>query len=127
VRFAATADDVAPMIAAAAGDPAPQLLVIDDADLVDDADGRVARLLAGRRPDVHVVIAARPEGLRGRYADFTQDVRRSRQGLLLRPDCDSDGDLVGTPLPRRGPTRFGAGRGYLVRDGQCELVQAARR
>jgi hypothetical protein len=44
----------------------------------------------------------------------------------LRPDRDVDGDLLATPLPRRGPVRLDAGRGYLVRDGQCQLVQAAR-
>jgi S-DNA-T family DNA segregation ATPase FtsK/SpoIIIE len=102
------------------------LLVIDDADLVDDPGGHLARLVATRRPDLHVVIAGRPEGLRSRFGHFTQEVRRARQGLLLRPDRDIDGDLLSTRLPRRGAVRFDIGRGYLVHDGQCQLVQTAR-
>ncbi|MCU1460972.1 MAG: putative FtsK/SpoIIIE family protein, partial [Acidimicrobiales bacterium] len=125
-RLAVTAGDISAVAAAVATDAAPQLVLIDDADLVDDDDGAVARLLAARRPDVHVVIAGRPDGLRGRYGHFTLEVRRSGKGLLLRPDRDVDGDLLATSLPRRGPTHHDTGRGYLVDRGECQLVQVAR-
>ena len=45
---------------------------------------------------------------------------------MLKPQPEIDGDLWGMLLPRRGPGRFGAGRGYLVADGEAELVQVAR-
>ncbi len=125
-RLATSPDQVGSLVDSVAADAAPQLLLIDDAELVDDESGDVAQLLAARRPDVHVVITGRPDGLRGRYGHFTQEVRRSRQGLLLRPDRDIDGDLLSTPLPRRGSIRLDAGRGYLVSQGDCQLVQAAR-
>jgi S-DNA-T family DNA segregation ATPase FtsK/SpoIIIE len=52
----------------------------------------------------------------------------SRLGLLLQPDVDLDGDLLGTVLPRRGavaPLAAVPGRGYLVVDGRPGLVQVA--
>jgi S-DNA-T family DNA segregation ATPase FtsK/SpoIIIE len=125
-RVASTTDEIASLVAAIGADERPHLLVIDDADLIDDEGGEIARLLAARRPDVHAVIAGRPDSLRGRFGHFTQEVRRSRQGVILRPDRDVDGDLLAAALPRRGPARFEAGRGYLVHDGQCQLVQCAR-
>ena len=55
-------------------------------------------------------------------------MRRSRLGVLLQPDVDVDGDLLGTVLPRRPAMATVAplpGRGYLVVDGRPELVQLA--
>ena len=53
-------------------------------------------------------------------------MRRSRLGVLLRPQIDFDGDLLGTVLPRRETVTPIPGRGYLVVDGVAELVQIAR-
>ena len=52
------------------------------------------------------------------------DVRRSRSGLLLSPQSQGDGDLLGVRLPRNmvaGPL----GRGLLVVNGAVTPVQAA--
>ncbi len=103
------------------------LLVVDDADLVDDPDGWLARLLAGGRPGLTAVVSARPGALRSAYGHWTQIVRRSRRGLLLDGIDELDADLLGAALPRdrRVPAR--PGRGWLVVDGVAlDVVQVAR-
>ncbi len=100
-------------------------VLIDDAEGFDDADGAIAGLLSARRPHLHVVAAARADSLRSLYGHWTTDVRRSKVGLLLRPDVDLDGDLLGAGLPRRAPVPLTAGRGYLVHNGESEIVQVA--
>jgi S-DNA-T family DNA segregation ATPase FtsK/SpoIIIE len=99
------------------------VLLIDDAERVDD-DGTLAPLVAaGGR--IHVVAAGRPDVLRSLYGHWTAAVRRSRLGVLLQPDVDVDGDLLGAVLPRRQPVAPVPGRGYLVVDGRPEVVQLA--
>jgi S-DNA-T family DNA segregation ATPase FtsK/SpoIIIE len=100
-------------------------VLVDDAESFDDADGAIAGLLAAGNPGLHLVAAARADSLRSLYGHWTSDVRRSKAGLLLRPDVDLDGDLLGAGLPRRAPVPFSAGRGYLVHNGECEIVQVA--
>jgi S-DNA-T family DNA segregation ATPase FtsK/SpoIIIE len=112
-------------LACLARESAPVLVVIDDAELVDD-DGTLAAVLALRRDDLHVVAAGRPDVLRSAYGHWTTELRRSRLGVLLQPDVDVDGDLLGTVLPRRRPLARRPGRGYLVVDGQPQAVQLAR-
>ena len=47
--------------------------------------------------------------------------------MLLRPDPDLDGDLLGARLPRRTPVAMGVpGRGYVVNSGDITLAQLAR-
>jgi S-DNA-T family DNA segregation ATPase FtsK/SpoIIIE len=107
---------------------APQLVLIDDADaLDDDFEGTLAGLVGTSRPDLHLVVAARPDPIRSNYGHWTARVRTSRQGLALRPNLDQDGNLLGTMFPRGGPTTFESGRGYLVAEGVSQLFQAARR
>jgi S-DNA-T family DNA segregation ATPase FtsK/SpoIIIE len=105
-------------------EPGPHVLLIDDADTVDDSGGHLAALLASHRPDVHVVAAGRADALRVAYGHWTRDLRRSRLGLALRPDPD-DGDLFSTSFPRRARIAPIPGRGYLVVDGDPEVVQVA--
>ena len=103
----------------------PQLLLIDDAELVDDPAGRLGRLLGERRPNVRVVVAGRADALRSAYGHWTSVVRRGRAGAVLRPQADVDGELWQTTLPRRGPASFPVGRGYLLTGLGFELVQFA--
>jgi S-DNA-T family DNA segregation ATPase FtsK/SpoIIIE len=123
-RLATTPEEVAAVLDPAAGDGRPQLVLIDDADSVDDFDGTVARLLALSRPDLHVVAAGRPDALRSLFTHWTVTLRRSRTGLLLRPEPALDGDMVGATLPRT-PVGPRPGRGYVCDGGGVELVQAA--
>ncbi len=106
-------------------DGSSHLVLVDDAGLVDDEGGWLAAVIACRRPGVHVVAADQADTLRAAYGHWTKELRRSRLGLALKPNAGSDGDLWQTPLPRRGPPHLPPGRGYLVADGHCELVQTA--
>ena len=103
----------------------PVVLLIDDAETFADADSAIEGLLAAARPDLHVIAAGRADTLRSSYGHWSQTVRRSKNGILLRPDIDLDGDLVGVNLPRRAPVAMLVGRGYLVQNGDVALVQVA--
>jgi hypothetical protein len=69
--------------------------------------------------------SARADSLRTLYGHWTTELRRSKVGLLLRPNPDFDGDLVGATLPRRAPVQMTAGRGYLSHNGEIEIAQVA--
>ncbi len=101
------------------------LVLIDDASMVDDVGGVLADLGDRPRAGVHVVAAAPADLLRSAYGHWTTGMRRSRIGLALKPNPATDGDLWQTPLPRHGQAQFPVGRGYLIADGACELVQIA--
>ena len=47
--------------------------------------------------------------------------------MLLQPNIDYDGDLLGGTLPRRAPVAVTVGRGYLSSGGTLEFLQAATR
>ncbi len=120
------ADRVRDLVAELLAGTTPSLLVIDDADLVDDRHGVIEQLLV-RGPDhIRVLATARPDRVRGGLRHWTGEVRRHRLGLLLQPE-DHDGDLLGARLPSdsdRGRNRT-PGRGWLVTDGCPKRVQVA--
>jgi S-DNA-T family DNA segregation ATPase FtsK/SpoIIIE len=118
-------DDLGPALDAAGAEGRPVLLLVDDVEAVDP-DGRVLPDVLAR-PDLVVVAAGRADTLRGLYSHWTRTVRQSRAGLLLQPDIDLDGDLLGVRLPRRTTTAIGPGRGYLCADGEVDLLQVAQR
>jgi DNA segregation ATPase FtsK/SpoIIIE, S-DNA-T family len=103
------------------------VVLVDDAELLldtplDDRLGRVVR--AARDADQAVVAAGTTGDLSTQYRGFVVDIRRSRSGLLLSPQSQGDGDLLGVRLPRNmvaGPL----GRGLLVQGGAVTPVQAA--
>jgi DNA segregation ATPase FtsK/SpoIIIE, S-DNA-T family len=118
--------DLADMVAVEAGELGrladASVVLVDDAELVAD-DGTLAAILTcGDRP---VVAAVHPDVLRSSYGHWAHAVRRSRLGVVLQPDIDVDGDLLGTVLPRRQVVPVRPGCGYLVVDGRGELVQLA--
>ncbi len=98
------------------------LVLVDDAELVGD-NACLSDLIKVRCTDTKVVAAGSADAIRAMFGHWTQEIRRSRIGCALRPNVATDGDLWQTPLPRRGPEHFPVGRGYLVADGQVELVQ----
>jgi len=126
-RLVKTAGDIDGAVSELLADPAPQLVLIDDADGVDDTPSEsLAKLVATTRGDVHIVAAGRGDALRSNYIHWSVKIRSSRQGLALKPD-DMDANLWNSQFPREKPPSFPAGRGYLVVDGVPELIQAARR
>jgi S-DNA-T family DNA segregation ATPase FtsK/SpoIIIE len=112
------------LVRALAEHAGPVLVLVDDADR-DGEDGPIADLVGLGRPGLHVVAAGRAEPLRQTFGHWTRSVRASRTGLLLQPDLDLDGDLLGCHLPRRVPVPIGRGRGWLANDGDARLVQVA--
>lgn len=126
-RIARTEEEVDTVLQELLTDTAPQLLLVDDCDTVEDRTNLLTRALSGSRADLHVIGAGKADGLRAAYGHWTQGLRRSRIGLALKPDLDRDGDLWGATLPRRGPSQFPPGRGYLIIEGEVELTQAAKR
>jgi DNA segregation ATPase FtsK/SpoIIIE, S-DNA-T family len=110
---------------AADGPGALLVVLVDDAEGVDDVGGILERLATADRPDLLFVAAGRNDGIRTGYSHWTRPLRRSKLGILLRPDIDLDGDLLGATIPRRAPVAMAAGRGYVAASGDVELVQVA--
>jgi DNA segregation ATPase FtsK/SpoIIIE, S-DNA-T family len=119
---AAIGDRLMPLVHAASG---LVLVLVDDAEAVDDAGGSLERLSTSDRSGLLFVAAGRNDVIRTGYSHWTRPLRRSKLGVLLRPDVDLDGDILGASLPRRAPVAMVPGRGYLVNSGEPELVQLA--
>jgi S-DNA-T family DNA segregation ATPase FtsK/SpoIIIE len=121
------ADDDADLLGKLLDGVERHVVLVDDAELLldtplDDRLGRVVR--AARDADQAVVAAGTTGDLVSQYRGFVVDIRRSRSGLLLSPQSQGDGDLLGVRLPRNmvpGPL----GRGLLVLGGTVMPVQAA--
>ncbi|MEU7245354.1 FtsK/SpoIIIE domain-containing protein [Streptomyces sparsogenes] len=107
-------------------DHGPKLLLVDDADVVEDENGVIERWLSSAGFSAHMIAAGRADTLRRAYGHWTQRVRDSRCGVLLCPDHDLDGDLLSTELPRHDRMASLPGRGYLVVDGVATATQLAR-
>jgi S-DNA-T family DNA segregation ATPase FtsK/SpoIIIE len=103
-------------------------VIVDDlADLADtEADTALSDLLrmARDRP-ITVIAAVDNTAARRQYSGTIPDMRKDGIGVLLQPDTDSDGDLVGVTLPRRIRGAWPEGRGYLAERGAAELVHVA--
>lgn len=109
------------------GGDTPLIVVIDDAGELTEAvcAGALETLLRrGRDRDVRV-IAALERGQARHYAPWVRELRKDGSGLLLDPDLDLDGELLGVRLPRRSNAFFPPGRGYLVAGGVARLIQVA--
>ncbi len=100
------------------------VLLVDDADVVDDPTRGLSDLFAAPRANLHAIIAGRTDALKT-LGHWSVGVRRARTGLLLQPDVQVDGPLLGVTLPRRPTPPVRAGCGYRVDPGGFELVQVA--
>jgi DNA segregation ATPase FtsK/SpoIIIE, S-DNA-T family len=105
----------------------PILVVVDDADRVDDPDGRLAGLVASRAVGLTVAVAARLEAVRVAYGHWTREVARSRCGLIMTSTGDVDGELLGATLPRRSMIPPRPGLAWLIDQRGYRLVQVAAR
>jgi len=121
---ATTAEQLTELVSALRTGGNPALLLVDDADAVDDSGRALVDLVGDPDGRVHVVAAGRADGLRA-LGHWTAAVRGSRNGLLLQPDLNLDGGLFGVALPRRPPPPARPGCGYLVSAGAFGLIQAA--
>jgi putative FHA domain protein len=103
----------------------PALLLVDDAERVEDPDGVLSGLLASGPSHLRIAAAGRNDDVRTLYSHWTKTLRRSRCGILLRPNIDLDGDLLGVNVPRRASVPMTTGRGYLCLNGHAMLMQTA--
>jgi S-DNA-T family DNA segregation ATPase FtsK/SpoIIIE len=104
----------------------PLLVFVDDADEL--AEGPIAYALEplvkrGRNDDLRFVAAAEAHALLRAFGGWLSEMRKDKRGLLLDPDIDVDGDLLGVRLPRTDKTSWPPGRGYLVTRGAMEIIQ----
>lgn len=109
-------------------DTASTVLFIDDAGEIAEAavGAQLERLVRlGRDTGLRIVASVESGAARGLGAPWVRELRREGHGLLLQPDLLTDGDLLGTRLPRKLPAPLVAGRGFLVFGGVSELVQVA--
>ncbi len=117
-------DDVAELVVALRASERTQMLLIDDADAVDDPARVLSDLFSAPASNVHAVIAGRVDALKT-LGHWSVGARRSRTGLLLVPDLQVDGALLGVTLPRRPAPPVRPGCGYRVDPGGFEVIQVA--
>ena len=92
--------------------PGRRIVLVDDADLLEDP--ALEQLASLRDDEVSVVVAGRNDDLRA--ADhWSKPLQRFRTGVLLKP-TPGDGDLLRVSLGARLP-RFVAHTGFLIDDG----------
>jgi S-DNA-T family DNA segregation ATPase FtsK/SpoIIIE len=123
-RVAVGPDAVPALLASLRLERGPVFLLIDDAERFEDADQAIAGVVASGQPGLCVIAAGRAADLRGLYTHWTKTVRKSRLGVLLQPDINYDGELLGAALPRQAPVALTAGRGYISVGGQLGLIQS---
>ncbi|MFI0447763.1 FtsK/SpoIIIE domain-containing protein [Actinomadura sp. 6N118] len=123
-----SADSEEEDLTAAIGDEHRYVVVVDDAELLDESelDDALRTVLRTARDGEHaVVIGGTTEDLGRGYRGFLSDTRRSRSGLLLSVDSPEDGDLFGLRLPRNATLGGPTGRGLFVATGATTQIQVA--
>jgi S-DNA-T family DNA segregation ATPase FtsK/SpoIIIE len=106
----------------------PAVVLIDDGEELAESLGAASLeqlVRRGRDARICVVAAAERQAVQRAFAGWLRELRKDEHGLLLDPDPDVDGDLLGARLPRRSNPVFPPGRGYFVDRGVVELVQVA--
>ncbi len=123
-RVAVGADEVPALLASLRLERGTVFLLIDDAERFEDGDQSISGVVASGQPGLCIIASGRAADLRGMYTHWSKTVRKSRLGVLLQPDVNYDGELLGAALPRKSPVAMTAGRGYLSVGGQTALVQS---
>ncbi|MDO5068280.1 MAG: FtsK/SpoIIIE domain-containing protein [Propionibacteriaceae bacterium] len=123
-QVADSPDGATALIAAIRLHSGPVLLLIDDAERFPDTEKTLGSLVENPPANLHIVASGRSDELRSLYNHWTKTMRKSRCGILLQPNVDFDGELLGAQLPRRAPVRVTTGRGYACSGGTVELIQA---
>jgi S-DNA-T family DNA segregation ATPase FtsK/SpoIIIE len=123
-HIATSPDEMPALLESLKSTGAPAVLLIDDAERIDDPDQKLLALLDTPPPGLLVIATARSTDLRSMYNHWTKSIRKARCGILLRPDIDYDGELLGAKLPRNAPVAITPGRGYACTGGSTALIQA---
>lgn len=122
-RKATRPGEISALIASLRMEKHPVVLLVDDAERVDDADHSLAGLIAQPPRGVVVVAAARGSDLIGNYSHWANVIRKTRCGVLLQPDPHNDGQLLSVNLPKFSAVELTPGRGYLCVGGDAALIQ----
>ncbi|WP_237207583.1 FtsK/SpoIIIE domain-containing protein [Rothia nasimurium] len=101
----------------------PTVLLIDDAENFADGDRSIGNLVDNPPAGLCIIAAGRSDELRTLYNHWTKNLRKAKCGILLQPNVDMDGDLLGAKIPRKSPVELTQGRGYSVSNGNVKLVQ----
>jgi S-DNA-T family DNA segregation ATPase FtsK/SpoIIIE len=123
-----TGDSEADDLVNAIGDEHRYVVVVDDAELLDETelDDALRDVLRTARDGEHAVVIGGTTADLGRgYRGFLSDTRRSRSGVLLSVDSPDDGDIFGLRLPRNAPLGGPTGRGLFVATGATTQIQVA--
>ena len=111
----------------ALADAAGATVFVDDGDELFDvpaADVLQETIKWARDNAIRFVIAVETHAAHRAFGGWIAELRKEKQGLLLEPDVDVDGDLLAVRLPRRKQA-FPPGRGYLATRGGGRLIQVA--
>ena len=102
----------------------PLVIVIDDQELLtpESAATVIAALRAASRTPLGVVAAGAATEMGG-FSGLPAELRKSRSGLLLRPNTSNDGEPLGIRLPPSLIAPNPIGRAALLVAGNATLVQ----
>jgi S-DNA-T family DNA segregation ATPase FtsK/SpoIIIE len=123
-RLATSPDQIADLVSELRESERMSVLLIDDADVTDDPARALSDLFSATVTNIHAVVAGRADELRS-LGHWAVGARKSRVGLLLQPDVQVDGMLLGITLPRRPAPPIRPGCGFRVDAGGFELMQVA--
>ncbi|SHG84154.1 DNA segregation ATPase FtsK/SpoIIIE, S-DNA-T family [Jatrophihabitans endophyticus] len=128
-RLAAALDGGDGADGADGADGGPRVVVVDDAELLDDhaLQPVLERFVRGSRDTGSVLLAAgtTDDILLNRYRGWLATARRERCGLILNPASHVDGEVFEVKLPRSTAGGWPTGRALLVRSGATSIVQVA--
>lgn len=122
-QIAVGEDEIPALIAQLRLANGPVVLLIDDADSFADSDRSLQTLIETPPPSLLIIAAGRSDEIKSLYNHWTKPLRKAKCGILLQPNLDFDGDLLGAKLPRKVPVEMSVGRGFAVCAGAVELVQ----
>lgn len=104
------------------------VVVVDD---LDELVGGIAAAAfdrlwkAGRDAEVRWLVSMATYRAATSFEPVVRALLAGRHGLILQPDPNSDGDLLGARLPRFAGRSMPAGRGLLIADGSSLFIQVA--
>lgn len=101
-----------------------RLVLVDDADRVDDPAGLLTGLAGSTAGRTHLVASTTADRIRSCYGHWLHHMRSCRTGVLFRPG-PLDADLLGASLPSRLAPATVPGRCLVVADGAATVVQVA--
>ncbi|MCB1257542.1 MAG: hypothetical protein KDB26_10575 [Microthrixaceae bacterium] len=104
-------------------DDLPDLLASNHATCVEDLLGRL--LIMSRTSELRIILGGEIAAMTRCYSEVVTRVRSCRTGVLLQPDIDSHGTLLGCDLQQRDELPARAGLGWVINNGVAESTQIA--